>query len=199
VALVRGKVRNPLDHVMTVTDGGGRFAFYPPKDTKYYFVILHPDAGFRLLRGDFEARDKITLMAWAGLDVKLDQDPDGQQTASLSTRVPAYDGWPEIVFNQYWSDLHEQAPDSVFHYAHIPPIHEAGISRDVPEEHGSSSFAGASVSLLPGEVRQIALGPITEQQRTMHERMRELSRRPRGQAPASSDGTTPSATLTPAN
>ncbi len=178
VALVEGRVRNQLGHVMTRSDDKGQFVLYPPKDMKSYVVALHPTAGFTLQRGKhLSDGGKIRLMPWATLESRFDGGAEQQQGASLGTLVREKDRFPEVNFSQYWSDLKKDPPVGMFRFTHVPPIFETTISRTFPGEQGSSfSSPGATVSLLPGESRRLDLGPMSDKQQQWLERIREMSR-----------------------
>ena len=173
-ALVRGRVRNRLNHVMTDTDEQGRFSLYPPKNVNHYIVALHPDAGFAFRRsGQLVSSDDLKLMPWSSLVSEVAEEPGLEQRASLYTRVAQSEGWPEVLFNQHWVGLKIEEPTRVFAFTHVPPIFETTIERSFPVEQGVSlNLPGASVSLLPGETRSLGLGPLSEQQRKQLERRR---------------------------
>jgi len=176
IALVQGRVRNSLRHVMTRSDDAGEFVFHPPRDEAYYIIALHPDAGFALTADDqFAKAHQVRLSAWAGLISGFSKEPEDQR-ASLRTRVPESDGRPEVVVNQYWSDLKKQEPTLVFRFTHVPPIYNTTISRDLPQKDGGSiGISGTSVGLLPGETRRVDLGPLSKQQRQQLNRTRRDS------------------------
>ena len=99
---------------------------------------------------------------------------------SLRTQIEATEAWPEIIFNQYWSDLPKSVQAEGFQYQQIPPINRTTISRSFRgQDGGSFSIPGASVNLLPGEIRELGLGPLSKQQRMQLNRMRESSRKRR--------------------
>jgi hypothetical protein len=166
IALVEGRVRNQLEHVMTYSDVAGRFVIYPPKDEPYYVIALHHDSGFSLTGDEgFIEDQQLRLLKWASLTSGFSKEPE-EQEASLRTRIAEAGGRPEIVFNQYWSDLKNKGPTLVFSFTHVPPIFDTMISRSFAQGEGTSiSLPGASVSLLPGESRRLDLGPLSEQQR----------------------------------
>ncbi|QDT45228.1 Regulatory protein BlaR1 [Gimesia alba] len=178
VALVLGRIRNRLEHVMTVSDASGQFELYPPKEEKYYLLAMHPEAGFALVRSDrIQAEKKIKLLPWAGLKTELDEVPNEMQTVDLTTQLEADAGWPEITFNQYWSDLPQELKEQGFVYNQIPPLYRATISRSFKQPDGGGiSLTGASVNMMPGEKREIGLGPLSEQQRLQLKSMRDYSR-----------------------
>lgn len=165
IALVEGRVRNSLDHVLTHSDKNGKFSLYPPQDTPYYILAIHPQAGFTLvtdnqLRGD----SNIILRAWGGIVTTL-KDPKNEQQADLTTSIEAYEGRPEITINQYWSDLKRPEKTRTFNFKHVPTIYSTSISRSFPSpDGGSTALPAASVSLLPGETRRIDFGEITKEQ-----------------------------------
>jgi len=188
VALVQGRVRNPLEDVMTRSDEKGRFALYPPKGVKAYIVAIHPTAGFNLQRIDaVSEKGEIRLLAWAALESRFAEPigaanplgeamPVRREEASLSTQVREKDGFPEVVFDQYWSDMKKVPSADPFHFAHVPPIFETTLMRGFPGEHGTSfSLPGATVSLLPGETRRLDLGPLSDKQQEHLEWLRNES------------------------
>ncbi|WP_339734251.1 M56 family metallopeptidase [uncultured Gimesia sp.] len=178
VALVLGRIRNRLEHVMTLSNASGQFDLYPPQDQKYYILAMHPEAGFALVRSDrLQADQNIKLLPWAGLKTELGNVPNEKQTVDLSNHIEAHEGWPEMMFNQYWDDLPQEVKEKGFIYNQIPPIYQANINRSFPEPDGGGiSVPGASVSLFPGEKRELDLGPLSEQQRALLESMRNRSR-----------------------
>lgn len=177
MALVQGRIRNPLEHRMTRSNSQGEFTLYPPAGEKYYIMALHPEQGFKFDSNEsFASQKEIKLLHWSGLKVNLAKVPEETQTVNLSTRVDARAGWPEISINQYWSDLPVEAQKQQFAYHYIPPINQTLISRNFHNEDGSSiGLAGVSVSLLPEEVREISLGPLSKQQLQQLESIRKRS------------------------
>ncbi|MCR9231757.1 MAG: M56 family metallopeptidase [bacterium] len=177
MALVQGRIRNPLEHRMTRSNSQGEFTLYPPAGEKYYIMALHPEQGFKFDSNEsFASQNEIKLLHWSGLKVNLAKVPEETQTVNLSTRVDALAGWHEISINQYWSDLPVEAQKQQFAYHHIPPINQTLISRNFHNEDGSSiGLAGVSVSLLPEEVREISLGPLSRQQSQQLEWIRKRS------------------------
>ncbi|MCA9016015.1 MAG: carboxypeptidase regulatory-like domain-containing protein, partial [Planctomycetaceae bacterium] len=183
VALVQGRIRNRLEHVMTLSNAAGQFDLYPPADQKYYIMALHSEAGFALVRSDQLPSDqKFTLLPWAGLKTELGEVPNETQTVDLTTQLEANAGWPAITFNQYWSDLPQEAQEQGFQYNQIPPLYQATINRSFKQPDGGGfSLPGASVSLMPGEKRELGLGPLSKQQRLQLESMREFPRKRQSQ------------------
>ncbi|MEQ8854473.1 M56 family metallopeptidase [Gimesia sp.] len=178
MALVQGRIRNPLEHRMTRSNSQGEFTLYPPAGEKYYIMALHPEQGFKFDSNEyFASQNELKLLHWSGLKVNLAKVPEETQTVNLSTRVDARAGWPDISINQYWSDLPAEAQKQQFAYHHIPPINQTLLSRNFHNEDGSSiGLAGVSVSVLPEEVREISLGPLSRQQSQQLEWMRNRSR-----------------------
>ncbi|MFI4851126.1 MAG: M56 family metallopeptidase [Gimesia chilikensis] len=177
MALVQGRIRNPLEHRMTRSNSQGEFTLYPPAGEKYYIMALHPEQGFKFDSNEsFASQNEIKLLHWSGLKVNLAKVPEETQTVNLSTRVDARAGWPEISINQYWSDLPVEAQKQQFAYHYIPPINQTLISRVFQNEKGGSiGLAGVSVSLLPEEVREISLGSLSKQQSQQLEWIRNRS------------------------
>ncbi|MCA9110863.1 MAG: redoxin domain-containing protein, partial [Planctomycetaceae bacterium] len=190
IALVEGRVRNPLEHVLTHSDDKGAFSIYPPPDTNYSIIALHPDHGFTLIRETSLVNDhRVTLLPWGGIVAELSEEPE-QQVADLSTRISESDGRPEVVISQYWSDLKQEKPTLTFGFTHVPPIFDTTISRSFPnKDGGSTSVPGASVGLLPGETRRLDLGPLTKQQRERIEGTRKLMEQRQKQAEEPNDET----------
>lgn len=190
IELVEGRVRNRLEQVMTLSDEDGRFAVYPPKDSPFYIVVLHPKRGFALVRSEQFAKEReVRLLAWSELVTKLADEPGEQQESSIRTTVRAEGAYPEIIFNQYWVDLKRPRPSDAFRYTHVPPILATTISRDFPEEQGGSiGMPGATVDLLPGEARELGLGPLSDQQR---EQLNWLRKQSRSRSEGKSDDVTP--------
>ena len=166
VALVAGRVRNPLEHVMTHSGNQGRFSLFPPEHAEFYVVALHPTAGFGLeQRTALSDSGKIRLLPWATLVSRLDGERGERQEASLRTRVAERDGLPEVIFNQYWNDLKKESPADTFRFTCVPPIFETTIDRDFPSEQGGSiGLPGATLNLLPGETRRLDLAPLSDKQ-----------------------------------
>ncbi|QDV20870.1 Regulatory protein BlaR1 [Gimesia panareensis] len=179
LALVQGHIRNPVEHIMTRSNSQGEFTLYPPAGKKYYIMALHPQQGFKFDSDDyFASQTEIKLLPWSGLKVNVAEVPGETQTVSLRTQVDARDGLPEISINQYWSDLPIEAQKQRFVYQQIPPINQTLISRMFQNKDGGGiGLAGVSVSLLPEEVREISLGPLSPQQAKQLEWMRNRSRR----------------------
>ena len=165
LALVEGRIRNRMEHVMTVTDENGKYELYPPQDTPYYVLVVHPKAGFAMYDNNrFATETKIPMMDWAGIVTKL-EDPKNEQHADLSTTIDEYDGKPEVVINQYWSDLKQKEKTRTFRFLRIPPLRKTSISRSFPSpDGGSTSIPAATVNLLPGEIRSIDFGEISQAQ-----------------------------------
>ena len=176
VYVVSGRVRNPLDEVLTHTDETGRFAVYPPKETPFSVLALHPDVGIALVESEwFEQDQQVKLIPWGSVVAEFSEEPE-DQSASLRTRLDVTDTRPEVSITQYWSDLKRDDPTLVFEFTHVPPIWPTHITRDFRQPDGGSfGLGGASISILPGETRKIALGPVTQQQRDLLKaRVREL-------------------------
>ncbi len=178
MALVAGRVRNRLEHVMAESNAVGQFELFPPKDQKFYIAAIHPDAGFALVRSDqFTPGGEIKLKPWSAMVIAIDEEPNHRQTVSLSTQVDAVNGWPKIEFNQYWGDLKDETQTKEFSYTHIPPIRKTGVRRSFREPQGGRSHSlswDVSVSLRPGEVRRLELGRLSEQQRATLARFASL-------------------------
>ncbi|MHB9049412.1 MAG: M56 family metallopeptidase, partial [Pirellulales bacterium] len=190
VDLVNGRLGNPLDYVMAMThsDERGQFALYPPKDTEYYVVALHPEAGIGLVpKKRFSDSGKVGLGDWATLTIGLDKPAAQREDASLSmqglslcTRVLKGDagGFAEIVFYQEMSDQNKESATGVFRFTHVPPMVETTIRRVFAGDDQGIRFglADAKVSLLRGESRRLGLGPLSVQQSDLLEEVREGSR-----------------------
>lgn len=184
IALVHGGVRNRLEHEMTDSDPAGRFTLYPPKNDRYYIVAMHVDAGFALVSSDetgFAANHAVTLVPWAGLIAKLEKELGEDHEASIKTTIPAREGFPDVVIDQYWSDQKSDLPADFFGFTHVPPIFETSLSRTVPEGEGESiGLPGAKVTLRPGEIRRLDVGPLTDEQREQLQNIRRYLREQRG-------------------
>lgn len=177
IALVEGRVRNRLDEIITDTNSEGRFVHYLPKgQDRCYILALHPNAGIALIRfGDWQANeDAMRMLPWAKLESSVDAEAGTEQSVSLSTRLRDHDGYPQLVLSQYWSDLKRTNATNNFQYSHVPPIWETSISRDFSEHGGGTTGVNAaSVSLLPGESRQIGLGALSDKQREWLKQLRD--------------------------
>lgn len=185
IYVVSGRVRNPLDEVLTKTDKSGRFAIYPPKGAPFRVLALHPDKGIALVDNDqFDKDAQLKLLPWGGVVAEFSKEPE-EQEASLRTHLEARDGRPEINITQYWVDLKRPEPTLKFEFTHVPPIWQTSISRDFRQTHGSRGIGGPSVSLLPGETQTITLGPVTKQQRELMKSLDSLLK-PRAAAGAES-------------
>jgi beta-lactamase regulating signal transducer with metallopeptidase domain len=179
IAIVQGRIRNPLEEVMTYSSDKGQFALYPPKDQNFFLIALHPDGGIGFSGKDqFDRDHKIQLLAWAGLVSEFSKESEKQE-ADLSTRIGPTNDIPEIIFKQYWNDLKKELPTLRFGFTHVPPIFDTTIYRSFVEKDGGAiSLPGASMGLIPGETRQLDLGPLTEQQQKQLEWMRSLRQTP---------------------
>jgi beta-lactamase regulating signal transducer with metallopeptidase domain len=196
IAIVEGRVRNEVDHVMTYSSDRGEFALYPPKNVKGYFLAIHPTAGFELTRiNNFgERKNKLNLYQWAGLNCQLPEELEPRQEIMLRTFIDADDGtgeYPKLTLNQHWSDRAESrrnANGSQFNYAQVPPMFETRIERNFsdPDGGGSTSVTEMTISFSAGEVRELKLGPPTPQQleyvSTMRKKFDEAN-------PTAADGT----------
>lgn len=188
IAIIKGRVRNELDNVMTYSSDIGEFTLYPPKDVKGYFVALHPTAGFGLSRlENFDTSKKLNLLEWAGVNCQLPEGIEPRQDIGLSTRIAASDEYPEINISQHWSDRSANRV-SVYEYAQVPPIFETTIARNFPypDGSGSTSLAEMSIGLIPGEVREIKLGAPTPKQL---EHLDEIRKKFGELNPTAADGT----------
>jgi len=191
IAIVEGRIRNPVDELLTTTDSSGRFAVYPPKDTPFSLLALHPDVGIALIDGEqFRTDPKLTLLRWSEVVVDLVTKPESDpQSTTLDTRLNETMARPAISLAQYWVDVSRPArrrggDESAerFEFTHVPPIWQTSIMRSFPAENGTThSIPGASISVLPGERRRIALGPVTEQQQEFLKGLRDRLE-PRAQA-----------------
>lgn len=188
IALVEGRVRNRLEHLLRVTDEDGQFECHPDPQQPYSLLVVHPIKGFRLVdKMSFLSEQKIPLTPWSGLVVHID-DQGGEQSVDLNTTIAASDARPEIVINQYWSDRKVQAPAGAYSFKQIPAIYPTGISRSLPQPDGGSySLNAASVSLLPNETRHFGIGPISKQQLEQLESIKNLNRQIRKQQDDSGD------------
>jgi protocatechuate 3,4-dioxygenase beta subunit len=163
VVLVEGRVRNPLEHVMTRSDAKGQFALYPPKDVNCFVVGLHPAVGLNLMqKKSFFDSGKVQLLPWATLTSWLADE--ARQEARLRIRWPQ-EALPDVAFNQFWGDQGRVAPTGSFRFARVPPVFDPSIS-------------------LPGKSRGLDLGPLSDKQREQLEWMRKESAQQREAAPA---------------
>jgi protocatechuate 3,4-dioxygenase beta subunit len=178
MAILEGRIRNRLDHIVTDADATGRFSLYPPKDENYYVVALHPTAGFSVAAGNqFSTRPGIRLIPWSTLAVEVADEPELRQRVSISTRVPAH---PEVLVSQEPRGVKNSPATQTFEFAHVPAIWDTSISRFFPDTQGVSiGLSGASVQLLAGETRRINLGALTKEQRAELEDRRQRLRQPR--------------------
>ena len=189
IYIVSGELRNPLDEVLTRTDDAGRFAVHPPRGTPFSLLAIHPDAGIALVEAEWFAKEpQLKLLPWGSVVAEFSKEPE-EQEASLRTSLPASETRPEISISQHWSDLKRPDPTLTFEFTHVPPIWQTSISRQFRQpDGGSTGVPGASVSVLPGEKREVSLGPVTEQQREQIERIRNLFRSRAEAAPDKQDG-----------
>jgi RNA polymerase sigma-70 factor (ECF subfamily) len=179
IALVEGRLRNRLDEIVTDADATGGFALYPPKGLKYYVLALHPEFGISIVDNVTLANEpKVSLVPWASLETELQPQPGAvQQTVSLRTRLRENNGYPEIVFCQYWSDLNRNDSTNVFRYSHVPSIYDTSVSRDfIEDDGGMMSTPMVSVSLLPGESRRVTIGPLSEKQQEYLKAIKQIER-----------------------
>ena len=192
-----GRINNRLEYEMTLSDKEGRAVLYPPEGN-YYMVFLHPEAGFAIRQGKgMEENPKVILLRWATLRSELVLKPGEKQHVSLSTKVAESPGLPVIVFQQHWNSEMVQTEAGTFSFDHVPPILSTLIQRTFPDpdDGGAISIPGATVSLLPGEERQIGLGPLSDaqrehledMQRRSEERRKKFEERLKGQASTDND------------
>jgi RNA polymerase sigma-70 factor (ECF subfamily) len=167
IVMVQGRIRNPLDEIISVSDEAGHFAIYPPKGEKYRLLVSHPNFGFNLTDDDsLSSTAKVALIPWAKLTCKLGAEDNSKQSADLRTRPQNRPGYPDVSINQYWEDLKLSQPADTFSFTHVPAILQTNIGRSFAEHDGGSvSISAASVDLLPGDDRQIDLGPMSDKQR----------------------------------
>ena len=178
LTLVDGRVNNRIAYEMTLSDDQGRVRLYPPAEGNYYLVALHPAGGFAITQRKYvEKEPKITLLRWAALASKLELKPGEKQHASLSTKVPESPGLPVLVFQQDLESDKEEDEAELFGFTHVPPIYNTTVRRSFPHPKDGSaiSLPGATVSLLPGEKRQLGLGPLSDAQREQLEDMQRRS------------------------
>lgn len=174
--IVRGRVRNPIDHVMVRSDDTGEFAIHAEQKS-FLLLVMHPDSGFAMVHAaSWKSGQDVRLSPWGQLTTGVNEVPGEVQTVNLTSHIEEQDGLPEISITQYWSDLTSRGAPALakFLYAHIPPILRATASRSFRGTRGSStSVPGASVSLLPGERREIDLGPLSKEQKSQIDFMRK--------------------------
>ncbi len=178
VPLVEGRLRNPLDFVLTRSDAEGLFSVYPPKNANYRVIALHPNAGINSVERDQLLSDrKLTLLRWASLTVDLkDKNKSNQEEPSLRSTLLSAAGLPEITFSQYWSDLKKKESRPPFVFSHVPPVWNASISRAFEIANvGRIDVQDVSVSLAPNEKRSLLLDPLTEQQKQYPEELRRFT------------------------
>ncbi|TWT35617.1 Methicillin resistance mecR1 protein [Posidoniimonas corsicana] len=196
LALVDGRVRNPLEHVITTTDAAGAFRLAAPRVQSWRLIVLHPAAGFADLSGEqLAASGAVRLMAWGELTVSFQAPSNLAQAIDLTTRTPERDTLPEVVINQYWSDRGEPPEGRAFVFPHVPPYRQTSVQRSLADsDGGATSLHEATVNLLPGDSRWLGLGPISAKQSAELSRTRELLNRRRSRPAAtesSSDADAP--------
>jgi beta-lactamase regulating signal transducer with metallopeptidase domain len=162
IQIEQGRVLYPLDHVITRSNAVGRFAVYPPKGEVFRIIAMHPDAGVGIAD---KTSDRLALAPWAGVVCNINKGRENQE-ALLRTVVSQPDNLPELIFDQSMgvpmkleSDQKSKATLS-FRCTRVPPGPKTTILRHI----ATGTFVEAAVELLPGETKQIGLGPVTKQQ-----------------------------------
>jgi serine/threonine-protein kinase len=172
IQLEQGRVNWPLDHVMTRSDAAGRFTLYPPMGQAFCIVALHTDTGIGLLNGKpteaGKTLRKLTLAPWAGVNCDISKESENQD-ATLRSYISQPETLPRLIFDQSMGAPTEQRSTLSFRCTRVPPGPETEIERVLFGGIGTGTrfLPAASVGLLPGEIRQISLGPISEQMRQL--------------------------------
>lgn len=166
ITLEQGKVRNPLDHVITRSRADGSFQLHPDPTENCYVLVTHPKRGFGVFTSSqLRQGREIKLSDWAGLKCTVGAVKGRRQTVSLSTKLHNRAGWPTVSISQHWTDPTGDPADNTFRYEHIPPHYDTTMLRMFEAEEGVSyAIPGATVSLLAGDQRRIDLGPLSTAQ-----------------------------------
>ncbi|MGA2259206.1 MAG: hypothetical protein ABSG53_31420, partial [Thermoguttaceae bacterium] len=176
IQLEHGRVNWPLDHVITRSNAAGRFTVYPPKGQAFCIVALHSDSGIGLLNGKpAEAVEtgntlrKLTLAPWAGVNCDISKESENQD-AILRSFISLPDNLPTLIFDQSMGAATKQQSTLTFRCTQVPPGPQTVIYRVLFGGFwtgGTRILTGATVELLPGETRQISLGPVSKQSREL--------------------------------
>ncbi|MGI9458082.1 MAG: M56 family metallopeptidase [Aeoliella sp.] len=182
-ALVNGKVRNRLEHVITDSNAEGNFTIYPTTDDGKYFVIaIHPEKGIGIRRhSDRKEGISLVLTPWANVSGIISPSDEYEQSVSLSTRIAAKDGWPELRFNQYGEDIKNDSHNGRYRFRTVPASFPTQLQRSVKGERGTSySSPVRDFQLEPGEDRREDIAPMTaeaqERIESTRRRMEEVRR-----------------------
>jgi hypothetical protein len=155
-------LRTPQDEIVTTSDEHGQFVAYPRLDTRYYLVALHHD-GFAIARSDeFNLSKQIALRPWARITGRLKPDLQFKQSADVTVRMPAMDGWPEIVLHQYAEDIGQPTSDGSFDFAFVPPLIKGYLSRSVKHDDGGTAIPYKDFQLDPGAALTVDIEPPTD-------------------------------------
>ncbi|MEZ5942877.1 MAG: carboxypeptidase regulatory-like domain-containing protein [Planctomycetaceae bacterium] len=171
IALVEGHVRNRLEHDWTLSGDGGAFSVYPQPDKSFYVLALHREHGFAFVTEEhFQEHHTVRLLPWASLKTKFTDEERITDEVNLTLTIPEDQGRPEVVFDQYWSDLVTAATrrnqeEPIPGILHVPPLRKIVVSRSIKmEEGGSIGIPQDSAELFPGELRELELGPLNEEE-----------------------------------
>lgn len=163
--VVDGKLRSQIDEVISLTDRQGKFAVYPSSDeVKHYLVVMHPEAGFALVqRTGREPLEPITLSPWASIAGTILPRDDMEQRASVSTSIPAADGWPEVSMTHFEPDRRDRKDANKFEFLQIPPKLKTVFRRVILKPQGTSiSLPTRELELQPGEQVELEIGEFNE-------------------------------------
>ncbi len=151
IVLQNWRLHDPTDEITTHSDSSGRFVVYQSPDTPYYLLALHPD-GFGLVRSDeFATSHRIEIKPWARVEGFAKAHPLVKQWAMVTLRVPAADGWPELVFSQLSTNFDQQTPDGHYKFQYVPPGTDITIKRII----GNGFLPYKEFGLRPGEVKVV--------------------------------------------
>ena len=158
VYLKDGRIRNPLEEHLVLTDVDGSFTTYPDDDESY-IVATHPE-GFLIeprIRLDFSNTLTLQLQPWA----RVTGDRPADEPAEPQTIDFSCSPVPGIGFNVFETEF---SKDGSFEQSYLPPG-VIQILRSLPCGDGSSmSFSVRTLTLGPGESAEHSLGAIPEDQ-----------------------------------
>ena len=146
------------------------------------YLALHPDVGIALLNDKpTEAVEtgktlpKLTLTPWAGVNCDISKESENQE-ATLRSFISLPDNLPTLIFDQSMGVPTKQQSTLSFHCTRVPPGPKTVIYRVLYGGFwtGTCFLPGVTVELLPGETRQISLGPVSKQSRQLMQQIRSM-------------------------
>lgn len=169
VYLRDGFNRDPLAEHLTHTDVLGKFRLDVWEDDAWVVVVC--PQGFAATRlADHDGTINLTLKPWAKvhgvLEMKSDSEANSPKLSDFPVSMTAYP-IAEISFHIYETEV---TADGRFRQDYVPPG-KVTVSRSFQVERGGSeTFAESTLTLAPGEQREVQFGPITDEMRTRLEK-----------------------------